>query len=216
MKMRTSVQELSQNPVLTEHASFALVGPENKLVQGSDPRGLIMSHTLSPRVVLVMGVTSSGKSTVGEKLASDLNWTFRDADSFHPAENVAKMSSGQPLNDEDRKPWLAAIARFIDDSIRDNTPAIVTCSALKRVYRDVIIGPREHVRLVHLVGDKALIGERMAARRNHFMPTSLLDSQFATLEPPQSDEHPLNVSIDAEPSDIVDTIITQLSLKPHS
>ena len=175
-----------------------------------------MSHPASPRVILVMGVTSSGKSTVGEQLAQRLNWTFRDADSFHPPENVAKMSSGQPLNDEDRKPWLAAIAAFIDASIRDNQPAIVTCSALKRVYRDVIIGKRSHLRLVHLVGSKELIGERMAARRNHFMPTSLLDSQFATLEPPQADENPLDVSVAADPAAIVDSIVTQLALKPHS
>lgn len=175
-----------------------------------------MSHPVSPRVILVMGVTSSGKSTIGEKLAETLNWTFRDADSFHPAENVAKMSSGQPLNDDDRKPWLAAIADFIDASIRDNQPAIVTCSALKRVYRDVIIGGRSHVRLVHLVGDKELIGERMAARRNHFMPTSLLDSQFATLEPPQADENPLDIAIAAEPEVIVHSIITQLALQSHA
>lgn len=175
-----------------------------------------MSHSVSPRVILVMGVTSSGKSTVGEKLAEKLHWTFRDADSFHPAENVAKMSSGQPLNDDDRKPWLAAIAAFIDDSISNHQPAIVTCSALKRVYRDVIIGGRDHVRLVHLVGDKTLIGERMAARRNHFMPTTLLDSQFATLEPPQADENPLDISIAAEPDAIVHSIITQLALKPHA
>jgi gluconokinase len=175
-----------------------------------------MSHSVSPRVILVMGVTSSGKSTVGEKLAETLHWTFRDADSFHPAENVAKMSSGQPLNDDDRKPWLAAIAAFIDNSISNHQPAIVTCSALKRVYRDVIIGGRDHVRLVHLVGDKTLIGERMAARRNHFMPTSLLDSQFATLEPPQADENPLDISIASAPDAIVHSIITQLALKPHA
>jgi gluconokinase len=174
-----------------------------------------MTIAASPRVILVMGVTSSGKSTVGEKLATTLGWAFRDADSFHPPQNVAKMSSGQPLNDEDRKPWLAAIAAFIDASIRDNHPAIVTCSALKRSYRTIIIGQRAHVRLVHLVGDKALIGARMAQRRNHFMPTSLLDSQFATLEPPQADEHPLNVPVDADPDTLVATILTQLSLTPR-
>jgi gluconokinase len=166
----------------------------------------------SPSVVLIMGVTSSGKSTVGEGLAAQLGWAFRDADSFHPPENVAKMSSGQPLDDEDRKPWLAAIARFIDEAETHGKPAIVTCSALKRIYRDVIVGSRAHVALVHLVGDKPLIAKRMAARKNHFMPTSLLDSQFATLEPPQDDEKPLRVSIDQEPQQIIASIVDTLKL----
>lgn len=165
-----------------------------------------------PSVVLIMGVTSSGKSTVGEGLAERLGWAFRDADSFHPPENVAKMSSGQPLNDEDRKPWLRAIARFIDDAEAHQTPAVVTCSALKRVYRDVIVGTRNHVALVHLVGDKQLIAERMAARKNHFMPTSLLDSQFATLEAPQDDEKPFRVAIDQPPQTIIQTVIDGLKL----
>ncbi len=166
----------------------------------------------SPSVVLIMGVTSSGKSTVGEGLAERLGWIFRDADSFHPPENVAKMSSGQPLDDEDRKPWLQAIARFIDEAEAQNNPAVVTCSALKRIYREVIVGSRDHVELVHLVGDKQLIAERMAARKNHFMPTTLLDSQFATLEAPQDDEKPFRVPIDQEPSAIIQTIIDGLKL----
>lgn len=166
----------------------------------------------SPSVIVIMGVTSSGKSTVGEGLAARLGWAFRDADSFHPPENVAKMSSGQPLNDDDRKPWLQAIARFIDAAESQQTPAIVTCSALKRAYRDVIVGSRGHVALVHLVGDRQLIAERMAARRNHFMPTSLLDSQFATLEAPQDDEKPLRVTIDQQPQQIIQTIIDRLQL----
>ena len=106
------------------------------------------AHPLS--VVLIMGVTSSGKSTVGEGLAERLGWVFRDADSFHPPENVAKMSSGQPLNDDDRKPWLQAIAHFIDEAGARNNPAVVTCSALKRAYREVIVGSRQHVALVRL------------------------------------------------------------------
>ena len=166
----------------------------------------------SRSVVLIMGVTSSGKSTVGEGLADRLGWMFRDADSFHPPENVAKMSSGQPLNDEDRKPWLQAIAHFIDEAEAKNNPAVVTCSALKRAYRDVIVGSRQHVALVHLVGDKQLIAERMAARKNHFMPTSLLDSQFATLEAPEDDEKPFRVSIDQDPSSIIEAIVDGLKL----
>jgi gluconokinase len=168
------------------------------------------AHPLS--VVLIMGVTSSGKSTVGEGLAERLGWVFRDADSFHPPENVAKMSSGQPLNDDDRKPWLQAIAHFIDEAGAQNNPAVVTCSALKRAYREVIVGSRQHVALVHLVGDKQLIAARMAARKNHFMPTSLLDSQFATLEAPQDDENPFRVAIDQQPAVMIQTIVDGLKL----
>ncbi len=168
------------------------------------------AHPLS--VVLIMGVTSSGKSTVGEGLAERLGWVFRDADSFHPPENVAKMSSGQPLNDDDRKPWLQALAHFIDEAGAQNNPAVVTCSALKRAYREVIVGSRQHVALVHLVGDKQLIAARMAARKNHFMPTSLLDSQFATLEAPQDDEKPFRVAIDQQPAVMIQTIVDGLKL----
>ena len=160
-----------------------------------------------PAVFVVMGVTSSGKSTVGATLAARLGWPFRDADEFHPPANVAKMSRGEPLNDDDRKPWLAAIAAWIDELRAAGQHGVVTCSALKRAYRSVIIGERPDVRLVYLKGDRALIGARMARRQHHFMPTSLLDSQFATLEVPTPDERPIVVDVDAEPDAIVDAVL---------
>lgn len=169
------------------------------------------SHPM-PAVFVVMGVTSSGKSTVGQALAERLGWPFRDADEFHPPENVAKMSRGEALNDDDRTPWLAAIARWIDELRASGQHGVVTCSALKRAYRAVIVGDRPDVRLVYLKGDRVLIGERMARRQHHFMPTSLLDSQFATLEVPELDEHPIVVAVNAAPGDIVRGVLTATGL----
>ena len=165
-----------------------------------------------PAVFVVMGVTSSGKSTVGAALAERLGWPFRDADEFHPPENVAKMSRGEALNDDDRKPWLAAIARWIDELRANGQHGVVTCSALKRAYRMVIVGDRPDVRLVYLKGDRALIGERMARRQHHFMPTSLLDSQFATLEVPVAAENPIVVGVSDAPDEIVGAVLKQAGL----
>ena len=167
---------------------------------------------LRPAVIVVMGVASSGKTSLGERLAGQLGWPFRDADSFHPPENVAKMAGGTPLNDEDRKPWLAAIAAWIDDLRAAGRNGIVTCSALKRAYRRVIIGDRADVALVYLKGSRELIGERMAARQHHFMPTALLDSQFAALEEPGEDERPLVVSVESSKDAIVSDVMTRLGL----
>ena len=146
-------------------------------------------------VIVLMGVAGSGKTTIGERLSRTLGWTFRDADSFHPPVNVAKMSSGTPLSDEDRAPWLAAIAAWIDERRAEGSCGIVSCSALKRTYRDVLLCGRADVRLVYLKGERHLIAERMAGRRNHFMPTALLDSQFATLEEPAPEERAVVVSV---------------------
>ena len=167
---------------------------------------------LRPAVIVVMGVASSGKTSLGERLSERLGWPFRDADSFHPPENVAKMSAGTPLNDEDRKPWLAAIAAWIDDLRARGAHGVVTCSALKRAYRDVIVGGRPDVALVYLRGSRELIGQRMALRQHHFMPTSLLDSQFATLEEPGADERPLVVSVEAAKDVIESEVIGRLGL----
>src|SRR5271166_872808 len=129
-------------------------------------------------VVVVMGVSGSGKSTIASMLAQRLHWVYEDADWFHPKSNIEKMHHAEPLNDEDRWPWLHAIAEWIDATRRAGGHGVVACSALKRAYRDVLIGDRREVRLVFLKGDRDLIARRVAARADHFMPTTLLDSQF--------------------------------------
>jgi len=173
------------------------------------------SFATSPPVILViMGVSGSGKTTIAILLAKRLGWVYRDGDEFHPASNVEKMKSGVPLTDEDRWPWLEAIARFIDEELADGTRTIITCSALKRRYRDIIIDRREGVRLIYLKGDKSLLEERLKKRHGHFMPSSLLQSQFDALEEPGPDENPLIVSVDATPDQIVDHIVERLGLTP--
>jgi len=157
-----------------------------------------------------MGVSGSGKSTIADRLAKRLAWTFEDGDRFHPASNVAKMHAGHPLTDEDRWPWLLAIAGEIDRVCAAGEHAVIACSALKRAYRDILIGERRGVSLVYLEGSHELIARRMAARHGHFMPTALLDSQFATLEPPGPDEPHIAVAVDVPPDAIVATIIEKL------
>jgi gluconokinase len=149
-----------------------------------------------PPVLVIMGVSGSGKSTVGKPLAARLGWPFQEGDDLHPAANIAKMKRGEALDDADRAPWLAAIAAWIDRQGAAGEGGIVTCSALKRAYRDVLTTGRPYVRIVYLRGSRALVGERVAHRTGHFMPASLLDSQFATLEPPTPDEAPIVVDID--------------------
>jgi gluconokinase len=170
----------------------------------------------APLVVVLMGVSGSGKSTTGAALSRQLGWPFRDADTFHPPSNVEKMSKGLPLTDADRAPWLAAIARWIDERLGAGEPGIVSCSALKRAYRRTIIGDRNGVALVYLAGDKALIADRMRARKHHFMPVSLLDNQFATLEEPRDDERPVVVSIAPTPERVAAAIITALGLEARA
>ena len=159
-----------------------------------------------------MGVSGSGKSTVGTLLALRLRWEFEDADWFHPASNVDKMHAGIALTDEDRWPWLDAIAAWIDDTRRAGRHGVIACSALKRSYRDVLIGDRKDVRLVYLRGDETLIARRIATRHEHFMPRSLLHSQFGALEEPGPDESPVIVSIEPEPREIVAQILSALRL----
>lgn len=160
-----------------------------------------------PAIVIVMGVSGCGKSTIGALLASRLQWEFEDADWFHPASNVDKMHSGIPLTDEDRWSWLAAVADWVDKTRRSGGHGVVACSALKRSYRDVLIGDRADVRLVYLKGDETLIARRIATRHEHFMPRSLLHSQFEALEEPGSDENPIIVSIEPQPREIVARIL---------
>jgi gluconokinase len=168
-----------------------------------------------PSVLVLMGVSGCGKSTTGALLAGRLGWPFRDADSFHPPQNIAKMSRGTPLTDADRAPWLQAIAAWIDERLSAGAQGIVSCSALKRAYRDAILGRRAGVRLVYLKGEKELIAERMAARLDHFMPPALLDSQFATLEEPAADERALVVPVSPQPGEVVSFILKELRLDPN-
>jgi gluconokinase len=160
--------------------------------------------------LIVMGVSGSGKTTVASKLAERLRWTFEDGDKFHPRSNVEKMSAGQPLTDEDRWPWLNAIADEIERVCRVRGHAVIACSALKRPYRDVLLRGRDDVRFVFLNGTQQLIAQRLALRKDHFMPPGLLDSQFRTLEPPSRDENAIDVSIDAPVDTIVDDIVGKL------
>lgn len=166
---------------------------------------------ISPCALIVMGVSGSGKSTIASHLAERLGWIFEDGDRFHPASNVAKMSAGHPLNDEDRWPWLQAIADKIGRVCEADGHVVIACSALKRTYRDVLLRSRNDVRFVFLDGSKALIAERLAARKDHFMPPGLLDSQFKTLERPRADERPITVSIDAPVETIVNNIVAQMA-----
>jgi carbohydrate kinase (thermoresistant glucokinase family) len=163
-----------------------------------------------PSVVIVMGVSGSGKSTIGSLLAGRLQWEFEDGDWFHPAANVEKMHKGIPLNDEDRGPWLHSIAAWIDKTRSEGGHGVIACSVLRRRYRHVLIGDRTDVRLVYLKGNEELIARRIATRHEHFMPPSLLHSQFASLEEPGPDENPITISIEPRPSEIAAQILLAL------
>lgn len=158
-------------------------------------------------LVLVMGVSGAGKSTVGGLLAERLGVAFADADSFHPPANIAKMSRGEPLVDDDRWAWLDAIGAWLDERAAAGEGGVVTCSALKRIYRDRLLAGRAGVRLLHLSGDPALIGARQAVRPDHFMPASLMASQFATLEVPGEEEGVITLSVEPLPEEIVATAL---------
>jgi gluconokinase len=166
----------------------------------------------TPCALIVMGVSGSGKSTIAENLAERLGWRYEDGDKFHPTSNVAKMSAGHPLTDEDRWPWLQAIADEIDRACKAGEHVVIACSALKHSYRDVLVHGRTDVGVVYLRGTQELIAGRLAQRKGHFMPPGLLASQFKTLEPPDTDENPMTVPIDASVEEIVDDIASQLRL----
>ena len=145
-----------------------------------------------------MGVSGTGKSTVAAMLAGRLGWDLEEGDDLHPAANEAKMTAGQPLTDDDRWPWLATISAWILDHTSSGTPGVITCSALRRVYRDRLRGPG--VAFVHTcTGSKEEISARLSRRLDHFMPSSLLDSQLATLEPLQADERGVLIPLEKEP-----------------
>ena len=176
--------------------------------EGRDPVSTRAWELRDPAVVMLMGVSGSGKTTVGLKLAQELGWSFRDADDFHPPANVAKMSAGIPLEDADRAPWLAAIRAHIETTLARGESAVVTCSALKESYRAAAIPDPKHVRLVHLTGDFDLILDRMK-QREHFMKPAMLRSQFETLEPPRQ---ALAVDVAKTPDEIVAEIRRELAL----
>ncbi|MFC3451818.1 gluconokinase [Amycolatopsis speibonae] len=156
-------------------------------------------------VIVVMGVSGSGKTTVGTALAERLGVDYAEADTFHPQANIDKMSSGHPLNDEDRQPWLEAIAGWIAE--HQDSGGVVTSSALKYRYRDVLRGGGD-VWFLHLHGDRELLASRMKTRSGHFMPVSLLDSQLADLEPLRPDEFGLIADISKTPDEIVETTLS--------
>jgi carbohydrate kinase (thermoresistant glucokinase family) len=165
---------------------------------------LVAKHS----IIVVMGVSGSGKSTIGAMLAGELGWQYAEADDFHPEANVEKMAAGHPLTDEDRWPWLHAIGAWMDIQITAGQPAVVTCSALKRSYRDILRRPP--VKFVYLRGTHDLIRTRLTARHGHFFHAEMLDSQFADLEEPAPDEQVLTVTIGGTPRQVVDEITTGL------
>ena len=154
-----------------------------------------MSAATQPTIAVMMGVSGSGKTTVGEALAKRLGWDFQEGDELHPPANIAKMNAGIPLTDADRAPWLTRVEAWINGELRQGRSGVITCSALKRAYRDQIVGGRADVRLVFLKGDHNLIADRIAHRHGHFMPASLLDSQFEALEAPGASEHAIEIDI---------------------
>ncbi len=171
-----------------------------------------VSSATQPPVLVVMGVSGSGKSTVGALLAGGLGWDFEEGDDLHPAANVAKMSVGHPLDDEDRWPWLARVGQWIVAHTSTGRPGVITCSALKRSYRDLLRG--EHVVFVYLAGTREQIASRLVRRHGHFMSPSLLDSQFDALEVPTADEKAVTVDIGDDAAAMAAQIMTRLNLAP--
>jgi gluconokinase len=169
-----------------------------------------------PVVLVVMGVSGCGKSTIAEQLAARLGWPFEEGDSLHPAANVAKMAAGHPLDDDDRQPWLERVADWIETRLDTPGSGIITCSALKRSYRDLIDRRGRGVEFVYLAGTHAEIAAHLALRKGHFMPPSLLDSQFAALEEPGADEPAIRVSIGPDAPVVVQNILDELELSGSS
>jgi gluconokinase len=172
----------------------------------SEPR------TVAPVCVVVMGPSGVGKTTLAERLAARLGWAFAERDSFHPPANVAKMSQGIPLDDADRASWLVVLRDWIGAQAAAGHDTVVTCSALKRRYRDVLRETACRVRFVQLEADPALVGQRIGARKGHYMPPSLLASQLAALEPLQDDEDGVAVSVAAKPDEVTRAALTALGL----
>jgi gluconokinase len=163
------------------------------------------------QVLVLMGVSGSGKSTIGALVAGRLNWPYADADSFHSKANVEKMRAGQPLDDDDRGPWLRSVRAWIDERVTAGERGVVTCSCLKRKYRDVLRRPE--VTLVYLRGTPAQIEERLVARQGHFFKQGMLDGQFAALEEPTADEAVIAVPIDGTPTEMADAVLAAIGVE---
>jgi gluconokinase len=161
-------------------------------------------------ILIVAGVSGSGKTTVGAMLSGRLGWRFADADEFHPAASIEKMRAGIPLTDDDRWPWLRAIGAWMDERVARGESAVVTCSALKRSYRDVLLRGRPQARMVFLAADRQVLARRLAARHGHFFPQQLLGTQFADLELPGPDERVVIIVPADDPADTVTSIVAVL------
>lgn len=165
-----------------------------------------------PVVLVVMGVSGCGKTTVAALLAGRLGWPFEEGDALHPPANIEKMKAGHPLDDNDRAPWLEKVADWVGERLDAGGSGLITCSALKRSYRDTIDRRGSGVVFVYLHGSYETIAARLAARHGHFMPTKLLDSQFADLQEPGAEEPAIRVDVGPAPSEIADTVIKMLGL----
>ena len=201
---------MTAKPKPTRKAAKAKAKPPGKPAKAAKGKAPPSSPA---SVLIVMGVSGSGKTTVAAMLARQLGWTFEDGDWFHPPANVEKMKAGTPLTDKDRWPWLEAIADWIEATREAGHHGVLACSALRREYRAVLVGGHpDVVRIVFLDGDQKLIGARMALRQGHFMPAELLESQFKALEPPGPEENPITVPIDKHPREVVDAILKALEV----
>ena len=169
-----------------------------------------MNHL--PRHLVIMGAAGSGKTTVSTTLSEHLGWIAAEADEFHPAANIAAMTAGVSLTDEDRWPWLESIRAWMTAQAQNGRSTVIACSALKRSYRDVLSGAEGRVQFVHLDGEPEVLSERMASRRGHWMPVSLLPSQLAALEPLDQDEDGLTVDFLSAPGRITSQILEGLLL----
>jgi gluconokinase len=166
-------------------------------------------------VLVLMGVSGCGKTTVAGILAAQLGWPFQEGDALHPQSNIDKMQAGQPLTDPDRRRWLATVKEWIEGRLDAGESGLITCSALKRSYREAINRRHSGVVFVYLAGSRATIAGRLAARQGHFMPAGLLDSQFADLEEPAPDEPHIRVDIGPAAGVIAQRIVRQLGLGAH-
>ncbi len=183
----------------------------SEIWSGGEAMEQAVAGRVPPMVLVLMGVSGSGKTTVARELQRGLGWKFQEGDDLHPPENVEKMRSGQPLDDADRLPWLQAVAGWIDERLAAHEPGIITCSDLKRAYRRITIGSRPGVRLVFLKGGEHAIRDRIARRQHRYMPPSLLRSQFEALEEPGEDEHPVTVVVHGSVGETVTELLRLLA-----